>query len=180
MTEHPVHLPLVPRLPAAALRLMPLIPASLALTGFARRIAARHPGMFRRLGEYGQKRFVLDPTDLPVSMLLEPRGGAPRLRLSRRKLQCDARIAGPLAGLLGMVHGAYDGDALFFSRDLVIEGDTAAVLALRNAIDDAELDLAAEVQAMSGPFATRVRRLIALAEARTGIALSRHEEEELW
>ena len=55
------------------------------------------------------------------------------------------------------MHGAFDGDALFFSRDLVIEGDTAAVLALRNAIDDAELDLSAEAQAMSGPFAAPVQ-----------------------
>ncbi len=180
MIDHTARLPLFPRLPAAALRLAPLAPASLALTGFARRLAARHPGMFRRLGQHGRARFVLDPTDLPVSMLLEPRDGAPRVRLSRRPLPCDARIAGPLAALLGMVHGAYDGDALFFSRDLVIEGDTAAVLALRNAIDDAELDLSAEAQAMSGPFAAPVERLIALAEARTGVALSRQEEDGRW
>lgn len=180
MSDHSVHLPLFPRLPAAALRLTPLMPASLALSGFARRLATRHPSMFRRLGQYGRARFVLDPTDLPVSMLLEPRGGRPRVHLSRRKLYGDARIAGPLAGLLGMVHGAYDGDALFFSRDLVIEGDTAAVLALRNAIDDAELDLSAEAQAMSGQFARQVKRLIALAEARTGVALSRQEEMDGW
>ena len=51
----------------------------------------------------------------------------------------DARIAAPLIVLLGMIDGTYDGDALFFSRDLVIEGDTEAVLALRNAIENAEL-----------------------------------------
>jgi O2-independent ubiquinone biosynthesis accessory factor UbiT len=136
--------------------------------------------MFRRLGDHGQARFVLDPTDLPVSMLLEPRGGQPRIHLSRRKLQGDARIAGPLAGLLGLVHGAYDGDALFFSRDLGIEGDTAAVLALRNAIDDAELDLSVEAQTMSGRFAAPVRWLIEMAEAQTGVALSRHEEDPGW
>jgi len=136
--------------------------------------------MFRRLGDHGQARFVLDPTDLPVSMLLEPRAGQPRVHLSRRQLHGDARIAGPLAGLLGLVHGAYDGDALFFSRDLVIEGDTAAVLALRNAIDDAELDLSAEAQTMSGRFAAPVRWVIEMAEARTGVALSRHEEDADW
>ncbi len=42
--------------------------------------------------------------------------------------------------LIGLLDGTYDGDALFFTRDLVIEGDTAAVLALRNAIEDANLD----------------------------------------
>ncbi len=180
MPSPSVNLPLVPRLPAFALRAVPLAPLSLALTGFARRIAARHPAMFRRLGEYGQARYVLDPTDLPAALLLEPLGGRPRVRLSRRPLTGDARIAGPLSGLLGLVHGAFDGDALFFSRDLVIEGDTSAVLALRNAIDDAELDLSTEAQAMSGPLAAQVKWLIAQAEARTGVALSRHEENNEW
>lgn len=175
-----VNLPLFPRLPALVLRGVPLAPLSLALTGFARRIALRHPAMFRRLGDYAKARFVLDPTDLPVSLLLEPLGGRPRVQLSHRALQGDARIAGPLSGLLGLVHGAFDGDALFFSRDLVIEGDTAAVLALRNAIDDAELDLSVEAQAMSGPFAAPVKWLIARAEVRSGVALTRHEEDTEW
>jgi len=180
MSEHAVDLPRFPRLPALALRGVPLAPLSLVLTQFSRRMATRHPSMFRRLGDYGQSRFVLDPTDLPVTMVLEPRGGTPRVKLSRKPLEGDARIAGPLSGLLGLMHGAFDGDALFFSRDLVIEGDTAAVLALRNAIDDAELDLATEAEAMSGPFAAQVHRLIALAEQKTGVALTRHEEDFDW
>lgn len=35
--------------------------------------------------------------------------------------------------------GTYDGDAVFFTRDLVIEGDTDAVLALRNTMEEADL-----------------------------------------
>ena len=180
MHDHAVTLPRFPRLPALALRGLPLAPLSLALTGFARRMATRHPSMFRRLGDHATQRFVLDPTDLPVCLALDPAGGRPRVTLSRGPLKGDARIAGPLAALLGMVHGAYDGDALFFSRDLVIEGDTAAVLALRNAVDDAELDLAAEAEAMGGPLAPRIRRLIELAEKRTGVALSRQEDMYEW
>ena len=102
------------------------------------------------------------------------------MTLHRRPPQADARIAGPLAALIGLVHGAYDGDALFFSRDLVIEGDTAAALAMRNAVDDAELDLASEVENLSGPFARPLHKLIELAERRTGVALTRHEEDLLW
>jgi O2-independent ubiquinone biosynthesis accessory factor UbiT len=59
-------------------------------------------------------------------------------------------LAGGLAALLGLVYGAFDGDALFFSRDLVVEGDTGAMLALRNAIDNAEFDLAVEFPRPSG------------------------------
>lgn len=180
MHDHAVELPRFPRLPALALRGLPLAPLSLTLSAFTRRMASRHPSMFRRLGEHAKARFVLDPTDLPICMALEPGEGRPRLELSRGPLEGDARIAGPLAALLGMVHGAYDGDALFFSRDLVIEGDTAAVLALRNAMDNAELDLAAEAEAISGPLGARVRRLIDFAERRTGVALSRQEDMYEW
>ncbi|WP_368041134.1 SCP2 domain-containing protein [Leisingera sp. ANG59] len=159
---------------------MPLVPVSLSLTACSRRIAKRHPGLFRRLGEHGCKRFILDPADLPIVLCLEPNGGQPKVRALRGSGDGDARISGPLAALLGLVHGAYDGDALFFSRDLVIEGDTAAALALRNAVDDAELDLSQEIAAMSGPFARFLLRAVAFAEQRTGVSLARPEEEAAW
>jgi O2-independent ubiquinone biosynthesis accessory factor UbiT len=175
--QDPVAIPIFPRLPARALGLVPLGPLSWTLTRFSRQIAKRHPGLFRRLGNYARARFILDPTDLPLVLCLEPNSGAPRITLLRHGGRGDARIAGPLAALLGLVHGAFDGDALFFSRDLVIEGDTAAVLALRNAIDDAELDLAGELGAVSGPLQQPLERLIALGERATGVALTRREEE---
>ena len=173
-------LPLFPRLPALALGGLPLTPLSVALTAFARRTARHHPSMYKRLGDHAWAKFVLDPTDLPVAMVLEPRGGVPVVRLSRRQPEGDARIAGPLSALLGLMHGSLDGDALFFSRDLSRARHEGAVLALRNAIDDAELDFMSEAEAMSGPLARPVRRLIMLAEQKTGVALSRHEEECIW
>ena len=51
---------------------------------------------------------------------------------------------------MGLIDGSYDGDALFFSRDLVVEGDIEAVIALRNAIDDAGVDLVADTAALLG------------------------------
>ncbi|WP_407642371.1 ubiquinone anaerobic biosynthesis accessory factor UbiT [Aliiroseovarius halocynthiae] len=91
-----------------------------------------------------------------------------------------ARIAGPLAALLGLVHGAFDGDALFFSRDLVIEGETAATLALRNAVDDAELDLSQEMLRLSGPLAEPLQHALAFLEHHTGVSLTRPDEVEAW
>ncbi|AGH97674.1 hypothetical protein A11S_851 [Micavibrio aeruginosavorus EPB] len=41
-----------------------------------------------------------------------------------------------------MIDGRYDGDALFFSRDIYIEGDTEAVVCLRNALDDIDGNIA--------------------------------------
>jgi O2-independent ubiquinone biosynthesis accessory factor UbiT len=180
LSQHALLIPKFPPLIARALGGLPLLPLSLSLTAFSKRIARQQPGLFRRLGDYGHARFVLDPTDLPFVICLEPNGGAPRVTAQRGAGDGDARIAGPLAALLGLVHGAFDGDALFFSRDLVIEGDTSAALALRNAIDDAELDLGAEIGRLSGPFARPLQRLIDLIEDRTGVALSRAQEVAPW
>ncbi|MDU8928197.1 SCP2 sterol-binding domain-containing protein [Alisedimentitalea sp. MJ-SS2] len=152
----------------------------MALTAYARQVAKTHPSLFRRLGEHAHTHFVLDPTDLPFVICLAPNGGTPQVRVTRGLGDGTARIAGPLAALLGLVHGAFDGDALFFSRDLVIEGDTAAALALRNAVDDAELDLSQEISGLTGPLAGVVQKAFALAERQTGVCLTRPEEAELW
>ena len=72
----------------------------------------------------------------------------------------DARIAGPLSALIGMTDGSYDGDALFFSRDIEIDGDMEAVVALRNAIDDSRVDFLKESVAWFGPLAAPIERIL--------------------
>ncbi|WP_296712302.1 SCP2 sterol-binding domain-containing protein [Rhodoblastus sp.] len=174
-------IPFFPTAGALALRLAPLAPLSFAAARLARSLGRRHPALFKRLGDQTGKTFLLDPTDLPFAFLLSPRPEAPGLKAVRRSSagSWDARIAGSLAALIGLVHGAYDGDALFFSRDLVIEGDTEAVLALRNAIDNEEIDLARETAALFGPFESVALRpahgLAALAARWTGVAFKRPE-----
>lgn len=173
----------IPRLPLALalpFRAMPLGPVSLALTAFARNIARRHPGLFRRLGEYDHSSFILDPVDLPFVIQLDPNGGTPRVLLVRGSGRGAARIAGPLAALTGLVHGAFDGDALFFSRDLVVEGDTSAALALRNAIDDSELDLSEEMACVCGPMKGPLHRIARRIEQQSGVSLTRASEGAAW
>jgi predicted lipid carrier protein YhbT len=177
---------IIPRFPAAgsvALRFAPLTPLSLAGARLVKNLGLRHPSLFVRLGQLAEKTFLIDPTDLPFVFRLAPQPDAPQLEALRRDDagRWDARIAGPLAALLGMVHGVYDGDALFFSRDLVIEGDTEAVLALRNAIDNEEIDLATEAAALFGPLefvaSAPARRLAVLVGGWSGVALTRPERE---
>jgi len=174
-------IPNFPSTGAVALRFAPLAPLSFAASRLARSLGSRHPALFRRLGDQAGKIFLLDPTDLPFAFLLSPRPEAPGLKAVRRERagSWDARVAGLLAALIGLVHGAYDGDALFFSRDLVIEGDTEAVLALRNAIDNEEIDLAREVAALFGPLESAAigpsHLLSAFAARWTGVALTRPE-----
>ena len=130
---------------------MPLQPVrSLML----RSIVRRHPRLFARLGDHAGKRFGLDPSDLPFSFVLDTNVVAPRV-VAMRELPTaglDATIRGPFEALVGMVDGDYDGDALFFSRTIVVAGDIEAVLALRNAVDDAAIDLVNILAAGLGPF----------------------------
>ncbi len=67
--------------------------------------------------------------------------------------------------LVDLLEGRIDGDAVFFARGLTVEGDMAAVVALRNAVDSAEIDLAEDVLALLGPLAVPARRLMPVAGA---------------
>ncbi len=117
--------------------------------------------MFARLGEHAGKWYGVDPDDLPFAFVLETNPAKPRLKAVRRlPAGLEARITGPLESLLGLVSGACDADALFFSRDIVVEGDMAAALALRNAIDDSEIDLMHEIAMLLGPAGEAAARLI--------------------
>lgn len=140
---------------------LPLLPLEFSLRRLMLNATAARPHLMSRLGTHADRTFAIDPTDCPFSFIVTFPHGHPSLRLVRNLAQetCDARIAAPLIVLLGMLDGTYDGDALFFSRDLVIEGDTEAVLALRNAIEDAELDpatVAGVPQDLRRPFNTGI------------------------
>lgn len=172
-------IPAVPDPLARALGAVPLALIQRPLARVVAGVARRHPSLFARLGRHAAMTYLIDPTDLPIALRLWPRADSPALEVLRTPTRApwDARIAGPLAALLDMVHGAADGDALFFSRDLAIEGDTEAVLALRNAIDDAEIDLLAELAAALGPIGRLAERparaLLPIAERLTGATLGR-------
>lgn len=169
----PGSIPAIPPFLALGLRLAPAAPAAFVLTGAARQIVARHPGLMTRLGTYRHYRFALTASDVPLTFLMDLSQEPLTISLHATPPAADARITGKLAALVGLVHGVWDGDALFFSRDLTIEGDTSAALALRNAIDDAELDLGAEIARLTGPLAGAVNRVTALLQSMTGVPLSR-------
>lgn len=124
------------------------------LTAAMRLMAARHRDVFTRMADYADAVFLIDPVDLPVCLAMRLDARAPALRVAsdRDRTQATARIQGPVAQLIAMLEGRIDGDALFFSRQLVVEGDTEAIVALRNAVDGADIDLRAELAQAAGPF----------------------------
>ena len=132
------------RLPAFARRLLPPftgLPLGPLLTMSLRSLARRRPGLFERLGEHRSARYLIDPTDLPFAFSVVPDGRASLVRVTGKSgaTPCDVVIRGPILMLLGILDGTLDGDALFFHRTISVSGRTEAVVALRNAIEDAEL-----------------------------------------
>ena len=136
-------------------RLRPPLPLFLlqpVLERIARRIADANPDMFGRLGPHRGANFLIDPVNLPFVLLLRPDPGNLSLRafLRAETPPHDASISGKFLNLLQLIDGDLDGDALFFSRDLVISGNTEAVVCLRNALDDVEGSIAQMVADMLG------------------------------
>lgn len=138
---------------------------------FARRIFGRvlkiHPELFERLGAYRTKRFCFSPSDLPLHFVVIPEGRMLEVSRGVEQPTADAAISGPLLLLLALLEGRCDGDALFFSRDLMVTGEMEAMLALRNALDDSVIDLPAELGGMAGPLAPLVTGAVRYIRSRT-------------
>ena len=145
-TDRPWPLPLLRFLP------LPLLQPILTLIGT--QVARSQPDVFTRLGPHAQKSFVIDPTDFPFVLVLKPRPDAPSLSARRRDgaPHSDACIAGAFLDLFDLIDGSLDGDALFFSRKLRVTGDTEAVVALRNALDDVDGGVVESITKAFGPL----------------------------
>ncbi|MFV0335917.1 MAG: SCP2 domain-containing protein [Tropicimonas sp.] len=155
------------RLPQRARLPVPLLPLQPVLYRIVRRVAERHPELFERLGKHQRTDFVIDLTDMPFALHLRPYPPALVLRAVRRERlpRHQAGIAGDFRTLLAMLTAEIDGDAIFFSRDLVISGDTEAVVTLRNALDDVEGSVAETVADMFGaPGRLALKKLTSAAQ----------------
>jgi len=161
-----------------ALRPAPRAPlraaASLAMAAMVR----RHRPVFERLAGLANPHFLIEPSDLPIRFLLSVALPVPRLAVLGEEEAPGAvpaaTIRGPLPVLIDLLEGRIDGDALFFSRALAIEGDTAAVVALRNAVDGADVSMVEDLLEPLGPLGRPARIL-----AQAGGALYRRAERDL-
>src|ERR1017187_5382003 len=140
--------------PLPLLRFLPLPLLQPILTLIGTQVARAQPDVFARLGPHALKSFVIDPTDLPFVLVLKPRPDAPSLSAWRRgdAPHSHACIAGSFLNLFDLIDGSLDGDALFFSRKLRVTGDTEAVVALRNALDDVDGGVVESITKAFGPL----------------------------
>lgn len=148
-------------------RPLPLQPLDIVLNRLARRVVQQYPGLFDRIAVTGEVRLLLRPVDLPWQFLAALCDGDVAVAVYDEAAPSPpftASIEGPLERLVDCANGADDGDALFFNRDIRVTGDTEVLLAIRNALDDAEIDLGAEFAALGGPLAPRLRRALDTAD----------------
>jgi len=129
-----------------------------AFTAAIQQMLKKHPDVFERMTSVNSPRFMIDPVDLPFSFVMDTHPQAPALEIVRssqdeKELYTQAAIRGPLVSLIELLEGRIDGDSLFFSRDLIVEGDTECVLALRNAVDGADIDVHEDLLSFFGPLA---------------------------
>jgi predicted lipid carrier protein YhbT len=130
-----------------------------------RKMQGRHPRLFQNLERLDAASICFEPSDVPHRFLLTfGRDGNSFVVMDSKQDACDARIKGKLDTLLNMLEGRIDGDKLFFSRDIEISGNTAAVVALRNTLDREEIDLLDDVASLFGPFKSPVREAVLLAD----------------
>jgi O2-independent ubiquinone biosynthesis accessory factor UbiT len=132
-----------------------------AFSAAIRQMFKKHPDVFERLIALNSPRFLIDPIDLPFSFVMDTNPEKPSLDIIRtnqdeNELNTQAAIRGPLVLLIQLLEGRIDGDSLFFSRDLIVEGDTECVLALRNAVDGADIQVHEDLLSFFGPFAAPI------------------------
>lgn len=144
-----------------------LAPLPLALLQPILQFAARHvaqsrPELFARLGPHLNKRFLIDPIELPFVLVLVANPARHSLVACRRHQHPphNASITGSFLDLFNMIDGSLDGDALFFNRALQIGGDIEAVVALRNALDDSDCSVVDTIVSALGPFSQPGARLV--------------------
>ncbi|MGU3400661.1 SCP2 domain-containing protein [Brucellaceae bacterium D45D] len=170
----------VPSAVAHSARLVPPFLLTPVVSRVFLQVLRQHPGLFERLGDYVNRRFGFSPSDLPFNFLVEP--GIPRITVLRKSEtpETDAAIEGPLVMLLALLEGKLDGDALFFSRDITVTGDMEAMLALRNALDDCNVDLPADLGKGAGPFEPVVRNIASYVRSKALGPDGRDQGERSW
>ena len=132
---------------------LPLFPLQFILTRMVKGIAKRRPEFFARLGPHIYSSYAIDVTELPFVLLLKPNPQKPEMTTHRRseKIASDASIAGPFMDLFKVLDGRGDSDAMFFSGNLKVSGNTEAAVCLRYALDDLDGSVIEDLLHMGGP-----------------------------
>ena len=133
---------------------LPLFPLQFILSRIVSGIAGRCPELFARLGEHIHSSYTVDVDELPYVLLLKPNPCKPEMTAHRRSesIRGDAMISGPFMDLFKVLDGRGDSDAMFFSGNIRINGNTEAAVCLRYPLDDLEGSVIEDLLHMGGPL----------------------------
>jgi len=118
-----------------------------------RSLRRKHPRLLPNLARLESATIHILPTDLPYGFELTVGREPIALRIIERQASgADASVAASVATLVDLLEGRIDSDTLFFRRDLLVSGNTAVIVGLRNVLDRDELKLGDEIAAAFGPL----------------------------
>ena len=140
---------------------------SLALQRVANRIYQQHPDAAERLESIYGTRFLVTITNLPFRCLITvfSRHVAVDCNL-RYPPSADVCVSGNYQALAQIFEGDADADSLFFSRDIQIQGNIEALVTLRNALDNEEINIVSELTPHFGRFAGVANEALQLVNRR--------------
>lgn len=125
------------------------------------------PELGERLAGFSGRRLLVQITDLRLALTVDLTPGVPRIALIPAAAavvgDADAVVSVTFSDSLALLEGRVDGDALFFLGRLRFRGDTETILAVRNALEDARLNLEELGAGAFGPLAPMVRPMIRAA-----------------
>lgn len=130
-----------PALPAIGPARFALHPLGAALTVSLRRVLRNNPDLGERLDAARDTAIRIAPEELPVAFVIRIGDRDSRVTAVPKNADdpVDVSVEAPLRLLLTIFQGEDDGDAAFFSSELVIDGEMAPLVSLRNAIEAAGL-----------------------------------------
>jgi len=105
-------------------------------------IKKKHPDVMERLSTTYGKTVYAFFTDLNYGVLTKISENKTIVeKYKAREIKADLLLKGNFFDLISIIEGKMDGDALFFSRKIEVEGDTEMLITIRNAFDSADIKL---------------------------------------
>ena len=122
------------RLSNLPLRLLPLWIEALGAGIFLNLLIESNPGFKEKLKELGNKVFRFEVRDIKKSFYLIIKDGSASL-LPHYNGEPDVTMDGDSSTLFGLIMGRVDPDTVFFTRRLMISGDTAVAVHFKNILN---------------------------------------------
>lgn len=130
-----------------------------AINQLTKKFQQMHGGVISRMNEFAPARIILNPVDMPFVFFVEfQKDNFSILLLDEDSYVGEdiTTISATFAFFLNMLEGDKDGDALFFSRQLTLTGDTTVIVALRNILEAESININKDINAQFGFFAPMV------------------------